>query len=74
VLRSVHLGTGESNHTVLSPRLAPGAELCKCPRANLLIVDTLGQFAGWVADSEMIAEQTSMALADSRLSDSNSAP
>jgi hypothetical protein len=23
VLRSVHLGTGESNHTVLSPRLAP---------------------------------------------------
>jgi hypothetical protein len=43
---------GESNHAVSSARLAPGAEECRRLEAKLLILETLSQFAGWVADSE----------------------
>jgi hypothetical protein len=48
----MHLGTGESNHTVSFPGLAPGAEECSRLEAKLLILETLAQFAGWVADCE----------------------
>jgi hypothetical protein len=48
----MHLGTGESNHTVSSPRLAARAEECKHLEAKLLIVHTLAQFAALLADSE----------------------
>jgi hypothetical protein len=51
-LLTMQLGTGETNHTVLSPRSAPGAEECMRLEATLLILDALAQFAGWVADSE----------------------